>query len=172
MAQWFYTKNGQQVGPVDEAELRNLLSSGQVASSELVWKDGMANWVAASTVPELADTTGGEIPLAPAPPPSRQPVQALPYGGYPSPTPQYASGSVPNYLTQSILVTICCCWPLGIPAIVFAAQVNGKLAVGDYAGAVEASNKAKMFCWISFGLGLLVIVGYALVGVISAMSHH
>ena len=65
---------------------------------------------------------------------------------------------VNNYLAQAILVTIFCCLPLGIVAIVFAAQVNGKLASGDYAGAVSTSNTAKLLCWISFGIGLAVIV--------------
>jgi hypothetical protein len=46
---------------------------------------------------------------------------------------------------------------LGIAAIVFAAQVNGKLASGDYAGAVHTSNTAKLLCWISFGIGLAVV---------------
>src|SRR5437762_2059610 len=32
---------------------------------------------------------------------------------------------IPNYLAQAILVTVFCCLPFGIPAIVFAAQVNG-----------------------------------------------
>ena len=69
-------------------------------------------------------------------------------------------GNVPNYLVQSILVTLFCCLPLGIVAIVFAAQVNSKLALGDFYGAQEASSKAKMWCWWSFGLGLGGVVIY------------
>lgn len=65
---------------------------------------------------------------------------------------------VPNYLVQSILVTILCCLPLGIPAIIFAAQVNGKLQSGDIQGALSASKSARTFCWISFGLGLAAMV--------------
>lgn len=62
---------------------------------------------------------------------------------------------IPNYLVQSIVVTLCCCFPLGAVAIIFAAQVNSKLAQGDIAGARDASAKAKMFCWIFFGLGVV-----------------
>ncbi len=58
---------------------------------------------------------------------------------------------VPNYLVQAILVTIFCCLPFGIVSIVFAAQVNGKVAAGDYAGATATSNKAKTWAWVSFG---------------------
>ena len=68
------------------------------------------------------------------------------------------SQQVPNYLVQSILVTILCCLPLGIVAIVFAAQVNGKLQSGDVAGAMAASKNAKLFCWISFGVGLAATI--------------
>lgn len=75
-----------------------------------------------------------------------------------------AGAQVPNYLVQSILVTICCCIPLGIVAIVFAAQVNSKLAAGDYAGAVDSSQKAKMWCWIAFGLGLVVTLIWMVFG--------
>ena len=62
--------------------------------------------------------------------------------------------AIPNYLVQSILATIFCCLPLGIVAIIYAAQVNGKIQSGDLQGALSASNSAKTFCWISFGLGL------------------
>lgn len=61
---------------------------------------------------------------------------------------------VPNYLVQAILVTLFCCLPFGIVGIVFAAQVNSKLALGDYDGAVQASQAAKKWSWISFGCGL------------------
>jgi hypothetical protein len=68
---------------------------------------------------------------------------------------------IPNYLVQAILVTILCCLPLGIPAIIYSAQVNGKLASGDIAGAMAASKNAKLFCWISFWVGLGVsILGF------------
>jgi hypothetical protein len=64
--------------------------------------------------------------------------------------------NIPNYLVQSILVTLCCCLPLGIVAVVYSAQVNGKLVAGDVAGAQAASDKAKMWAWIGFGLGVLI----------------
>jgi len=71
--------------------------------------------------------------------------------------PPVASGPpvvIPSYLWQAIVCTNCCCWPLGIPAIVYAAQVNSKIARGDIAGARNSSENAKMWCWIAFGSGL------------------
>lgn len=70
--------------------------------------------------------------------------------------------SVPNYLVQSILVTLFCCLPLGILSIITSKQVDDKLRMGDYNGAVEASKKAKKYCLISLGVGIAVGVIYFL----------
>ena len=104
---------------------------------------------------------GRSLTAAPAaqsytPPP---PSYGTPSGyGAPGPGTPAPGPAIPNYLVQSILVTLCCCLPLGVVAIVFSAQVNSKLAAGDIAGAQDASNKAKMFAWIGFGLGLVVMI--------------
>src|SRR6185436_1966736 len=79
----------------------------------------------------------------------------------PPPPPAGGSGTVPNYLVPAI-ISIFCCWPLAIPAIIFATQVNGKVAAGDIAGAQEASKKAKMFAFIAIGLGLAGILIYVI----------
>lgn len=82
--------------------------------------------------------------------------------------------TVPNYLVFAILATVFCCLPTGIPAIVFAAQVNGKLQAGDLAGAQQASKNAKMWCLISLGLGLAVFVFCVILimaGVLNGLRH-
>jgi hypothetical protein len=67
----------------------------------------------------------------------------------------------PNYLIPSILA-IFCCWPLAIPAIIFALQVNSKAQAGDMQGAADASKKAKLFSFIGLGIGAVVIVIYVI----------
>lgn len=75
-----------------------------------------------------------------------------------------------NYLAESILVTVLCCMPLGIPAIVFAAQVNGRIQAGDIQGAMESSRKAKMWVWWSFGVGLGIVILYLLFAILGIVS--
>ena len=69
-----------------------------------------------------------------------------------------------NCLVWAILSTLCCCLPFGIVAIVYAAQVDGKYAAGDYQGAVDSASKAKTWCWVSFGIGILVTVLWFFIG--------
>ena len=80
---------------------------------------------------------------------------------------------IPNYLVQAILVTIFWCMPFGIVAIVFAAQVNDKIRVGDVQGAIAASQNARMWSWVSFGVsGALILLYMLIVGVGAIASSH
>jgi hypothetical protein len=77
---------------------------------------------------------------------------------------------IPNYLVQSILVTLFCCWPFGIPAIINAAKVNSCVAQGNYREAQEASDAAKKWCTVSFTLGLIggaLIIGIQCLGIMA-----
>lgn len=78
-----------------------------------------------------------------------------------TPPPAGGSATVPNNLVMAI-ISIFCCWPLAIPAIIFATQVNGKVAAGDIAGAQDASKKAKTFSFIAIGLGVAVWLIYGI----------
>ena len=82
------------------------------------------------------------------------------------PPPAGGAATVPNYLVPAI-ISVLCCWPFAIPAIIFATQVNSKVAAGDIAGAQESSKKAKKFamigiivgvvCWLAFVLFYLIV---------------
>ena len=87
--------------------------------------------------------------------------------------PQYgqpAGSPPPNYLVWAIVSTVFCCLPLGIASIVFAAQVNGKYASGDVAGAQQSSAKAKKFAIWSAVVGLLVGALYIIIFVVLAAN--
>ena len=63
--QLFIAVNGKQAGPFDVPQLTQMAQSGQITKDTLVWKAGLANWAAASTLPELEQILGA---VPPAPP--------------------------------------------------------------------------------------------------------
>lgn len=91
------------------------------------------------------------------------------------PPPHYGSPThIDNNLFWAILATICCCVPTGIVAIIYAAQVNGKMSAGDLATAQRYANNARLWAIVSAVLGGIIAVIYFLAsivgGVLSAFS--
>ncbi len=78
--------------------------------------------------------------------------------------------NIQNYLWQSIVVTVLCCLPLGIPAIVYATKVNNALMQGDTDAARKASDNAKMWCIISLVCGIVGGLGYIVVMALAAAA--
>jgi hypothetical protein len=89
---------------------------------------------------------------------------------------------VPNYLVQSIImtvVTVLCCnilaLPLAVIGLVYSTQVNTKLGMGDVIGAQAASKSAKMFSWISLAVlvgSLLVYLVLVFLGALGSVWQH
>lgn len=50
---WYYAQSGQRVGPIALDELRRLASCGQITPSDLVWHQGLPQWIPAHNVPLL-----------------------------------------------------------------------------------------------------------------------
>lgn len=75
-----------------------------------------------------------------------------------------------NLLVWSILSTVLCCVPLGIVAIIFSNKVDTLWAQGDYAGAEDAAKKAKLFCFIALGVGLVFDFICFILGLFSSLS--
>lgn len=110
---------------------------------------------------------GGQ-PAAQLPPqyqqPYQQPAQPGPYG-YGGMVPRVAS-----HLVWAIISFVFFFWPTAIAAIVYASRVNNRLAIGDFYGAQEASRKAKIWCWVSFIIAVVVWVVVAVVAVLAARA--
>lgn len=47
---WYAVRDGQQIGPISRAQLDGLISTRQLKSSDLVWREGWAQWAPASTI--------------------------------------------------------------------------------------------------------------------------
>ena len=97
---------------------------------------------------------------------------AAPQANYAAPRANYAAPVntvvVPNHMVGAILTTLFCCVSGGIIAIVYASQVNTKLAQGDIAGAQAASRTANGWIIANVIFGLIIPVFYAIVIAASA----
>ena len=71
--QWHYRVAGENKGPVSSSELKQLASAAQLSRTDLIWKDGMANWAPAGKVKGLfpVQETVAPAQIPPLPPPLR-----------------------------------------------------------------------------------------------------
>ena len=75
--QWYYARKSEaRQGPVSEKEILDLIQRGALTLEDLVWKEGMSDWVAAGSMPGWFSTAG-------SPPPS-MPVAAATATTYPN----------------------------------------------------------------------------------------
>jgi len=54
--QWFYVSGGEQVGPVSFGVVRDLVRTGHLQASSMVWREGMDRWAQLGTTREFCDT--------------------------------------------------------------------------------------------------------------------
>lgn len=66
----------------------------------------------------------------------------------------------PDYQGLAWFACLCCCWPLGIVAILKSNEVRNSIARGDYNSATIASNSARNFAYMAIGLGIAFLVMY------------
>jgi len=69
--QYYVNVNGQNVGPCNTQQLQQMIQSGQLTKNTFVWKNGMANWEQAGSLPELSNLFG---PVPPPMPPQTPPT--------------------------------------------------------------------------------------------------
>ncbi len=142
--QWYYSQGGQQIGPVSQMELMALLRTGQVKTDDLVWTDGMADWIPAHVMVELWDRTPtGAIPLERAEP--------------------RASGLAITSMVCGIL-GLCCC-VTAIPAVVCGhialSQINREPALYRGRGMALAG---LVLGYISIALNIIGLIYSLLTG--------
>ena len=168
--------NGNQVGPISEV----LFNNYGVTASTLVWCEGMPEWKHASEVPELRHLFGPSIPPTPpvTPPPYQEPQQngngwtpQPPTNNWQQPQqwgqpqqqwgqPQYEQPCPPTYLAWAIVVTLLCCIPFGVVAIIYASKVQSQWQQGDYIGAQRSSQQAKTWTIVAAASSLVIYALY------------
>jgi hypothetical protein len=140
-AEWYYTLNNQQQGPVTLDALQAMAANGQIQRTDLVWRQGMANWTAAGDVPGVFG--GGVSPAAQAgwqgPAMGGSPVGA--YGGAPIGYGGYNQAQGPSFASEAktamflSIAGILCCGILGIVGLIQGINIQKKMAAsGNYEG--------------------------------------
>ncbi|HMR17878.1 MAG TPA: CD225/dispanin family protein [Sphingobacterium sp.] len=147
MKQYHYSDGINSYGPVSLEEL----IAKNIGPDTLVWSEDLVTWTKAKEVAELRylfATTPPTSPLVSQPPPT-------PAGSFEKNTQRPPK----TYLIESILTTIFCCWPLGIPSIIYASRVEKKFYAGDIEGAEADSANARK--WMIINLIACVVLWIA-----------
>ena len=141
-AEYFYAEDDVQRGPVP---LHALASCG-VTRRTLVWREGMAEWQRAESVPDVLDALNAAAPSA-APPLEQPaadrmidtgaalPVSALPYGGYKTaPQSGLAMASMILGIVSFPALFFGFCFPIAIVAIVLGHIARRQVRRGEASG--------------------------------------
>lgn len=158
--QWYYAAGGQQQGPVAVEVLRQLLAMGQLQPADLVWRQGMANWQPAASIPDLIRMDPVSAAAAPVAAPAYPVTYQMPGQPQMAPLP-YAQanpnsqGKATTAFVLSLVGLFCFGIVLGPIAIVLAVRAKAQMArSGDYHGSGLATA--------ALVIGIVDIVGFIL----------
>lgn len=159
---YYSLDGGQQQGPVTLAELK----SKGITRESLVWTEGMPQWQQAQTLPELSGLFADSLQAPPDLPLDTQTN---------NPNKEVLIKEVvrpKSWLVEAILLTLFCCLPSGIIAIVFACKVDTAFSRGDYNGAKMASETARKWVVGTVACYLVILTIGLLFVLISSISNN
>ena len=180
---WFYAKHGKQEGPVTLAVLKAKFESGEIVETDLVWREGMAEWLGAGNVPELAAAEAAPTEVVPSNGDSglgtpvgpqvvggqqalTQPAAGLAAGAVP-PTPGLAIAS----LVCGILAVVLSCCGVGLFSGI-AAVICGHIQMGRYKENPEVEiGKGLVTAGLITGyIGIAMALGWGVLNLIGVAS--
>lgn len=144
---WYYSGvDGTPHGPWAWKVMQQYVREGSIRSETLIWAPHLGSeWRRADTIEGLFESQAAGS----APPPL--PVARVAH-----------VRKINNHLGFAIAMTVLCCLPTGIVAILYATSVEGLAAQGKIAAARRAANKAKTWAWISMPVGLVLGLAYVI----------
>jgi hypothetical protein len=157
----FVHRNGQQLGPFSESDIRTQLASGAISPADLVWWEGQAGWVPLSRTPYAAASVPPAVPLPAAtgapPPPPPVPMPATPAvlaaAGKAKPSSNLAIAS----LICGILGLFVCSIFTAIPAIITGHMARRQIRENPTLEGAGLALGGLIMGYIACGLLLLVI---------------
>ncbi len=175
-SQWYYAQGGQQLGPVTSEQLKQLAQTGQLNPTDLIWKDGLAEWTPARKVAGLFSTAAAAshaansaapaaVATAPTPayaaplpaPPAYSPATSTqPPGAYPAAASTgYAAGSASTDYPQAAYGQG---YALPAPALAYEAPTSEALVITPRS--IDMLRQTRP--WVLF-LGIVGFVSAALI---------
>ena len=158
---WYYTQGAAQEkkGPVPEDEIRLLVASGQIQSSDLLWSEGMANWLPLSALPQLKGPSSQIASAFTAPAAAAAAGQA----GIPEGLTGWMTFVAVMTIISGAFYCLGCIWMIiGIPTIIAGTALLGaKNAIANM-GSVDASLSvffAKLNSFLKI-TGIVYIIGF------------
>ncbi|MES2981420.1 MAG: GYF domain-containing protein [Verrucomicrobiota bacterium] len=166
---WFYSKNGQQLGPITEQEFARKFTDGEILPTDLVWKEGMSDWIPrAQVVSSPLPAKIISVPPLHINPPSNAGSSFTTQP--PAIDAKFIPPSIPNYQWQSIVAlvlaciqTLIICVPISlvfaIVAVVYATKVDNYQLLQNHFAAADASKNAKVWMIVSFCTSIPIFLG-------------
>jgi len=175
---WFYASGNERKGPVAESQLVELHRSGAVKDDDLVWKDGMAEWVPYKDTP-LASLARQTAASTATPGPailSASPAFSQPQGNNMQVPLAPVPGGISNWMKFNGVMLIlqgalsclgCITIIIGVPLVMAGIALFGSAGVMDQMGGVSPGTlplfqKLKTFN-LCFGIYHIILIAILLV---------
>jgi len=151
MADWYYLKDGEQKGPLDDEALLDAVGNGTVAHTDLIWCDGMADWLPAAELMEFEEgepeTAAAASPAAAAP--ATAAAAAAPAAAAAAPAPSneawyyLANGDQTGPVSIDQLGALCADGTLGAEDLIWTESLGDWKKVSDVDAVVGLTSGAS-----------------------------
>lgn len=160
---WHYTQFGVQAGPVAAEQLVALARSGQLLRTDLVWKEGMANWVEAGTArglfptPEAVPTPSATEKVEQPPEPARQ-ADVVPtsnavwyYEERGARVGPVSAEQIATLLESASLTATSYVWKKGLSGwtALIETELSAKISASDEPPALAGEHVSNMLAWVA-----------------------
>lgn len=155
---WHHANGGQKLGPFPDTQFRQMASAGLVQPDDLVWREGMASWAAASTVEGLLPKKSSEPPPPSAEPPLPPSVPEVSIRSSPPPDSTEAaarSGPDGSPSAEPLRPVVVLLAVIGVSVFAGLLRPNSFLLFGPLAAAVGVwAAHTDRTGWLMKGIGL------------------
>lgn len=175
MAEWYYGREGQQYGPIDEAALRVRIATSEIRADDLIWREGMAEWAPLNKISQFNAkqaplTEQDESPVqdffstnpgSPYAPPAANPVGSGAAIGGVQMAPPTSGLAIASMVCGILSLFLCFCWGgiIGIPAVICGHMAMGQTGSQDPGQPPRMGGREMAIAGLIMGyLGIMTFV--------------